>query len=882
MTRARLTLPLLARLLLRLCRLGDRRADVKSDMLELIEKRRASHGRAHAWRRSIADAFSVWLRPPARTFRLPATSRTRSRWYADVPTDVVFATRVFRRQAGVVSMGVLGLAVAIGLTTTVFSVANTNFKPLGVPEPDRVFKVLRTVGPSKVAYGPLPFAEFLTLQASARSARLEGSVGSRLAVSDAPVDETGATAVARFVTDHFFSTLGGHAVIGRIPGSDDGAAGAAPVAVLSHAFWRTRFNGDRSIVGKTIYLGGKAVTVIGVLAQSFTGPFETRNTIAVWLPLSAAASLDPYAGPFSGTSSAPIDVVGRLGASFSVAQTEGELATLAAGLQQGPTPAQAIGLIVTDVKRQLDTDDFLMLALVLSLVGLVVLLASTNVANVLLASATMRQGEIGARLALGASRSRIVRQLLTESLLLGAVAGALGLLLTSWMSKLAVAMTLFPGGLDIAPDGRVYLFVTGVSILAGVLSGLAPALHGARGRLCDALKASSSQAGAGMQGSRARSVFLGVQAAASAILLVLTALFTRSMMDVADREPGFDPDTLVAVNAFAPRSGSKMPDAEFFAAALERLRAIRGVKAVALTDHPPFDQSFRPIAATLNGDRYRLIRTEATPNYFDAVGFRLLQGRLYTDDEMAARAPVAVITAGLARDYWPEGDAVGSSLERVVGGYKEIQVVGVVTDSVPHLGSPGYSGAQAIYLPLSRRTAPQIVVVGSSAAAMPLRAVKDAVAALDSGRPVTARLIRDDMQRATQWPRTFASMGAIVGGVALLLAVIGVFGVTAFVVQTRRREIGIRLAIGASRLDVVLTMYRQGMKPVVIGLAVGLGLALLGSQVFSWALYADTSPRDPLSFVAAAVVLLLATGAGVFIPARRAARVDPALSLRAE
>ena len=882
MTRTRARLPFLSRLLLGLGRLGDRRADITSDMLELLEKRRASRGRAYAWRRCIADAFSVWLRSPAETSQSSITTRPRSRWYADIPTDVVYATRVFRRQAGVVSMGVLGLAVAIGLTTTVFSAANTAFKPLGVSEPERVFKLARTAGLSNLAYETWPFAEFLALQASGKTAALEGSVASRLALSDVPGDEGGTAVTARFVTDGFISTFGGSAILGRLPGPGDNAPGAAPVVALSHDYWRSRFNSDREVVGQTKYIGAKGVAIVGVLAPAFKGPFEMNRQPAMWLPLSAAEGLDPYAGPFSPSSVAPIDVVGRLAATSTRAQTEAELAALASGLQSATTPASTIGALVSNVQHELEADDLLLLSMILLVVGLVVLLASTNVANVLLAGATMRRGEIGARLALGASRGRIVRQLLTESLFLGAIAGVLGLLLTGWMSKLALAMSLFPEGLDLAADARVYLFVTSVSVLAGVLSGLTPALYGGRGRLTDALKESSTQAGAGLQGSRARSIFLGVQAAASAVLLVLTALFTRSMMEVANRELGFDPDRLVSVSAFAPRAGSELPDKEFFTAALERVRALPGVEGAALVQHPPFAPSYNPVAATLNGGRYRLVRNETAANYFDVAGFRLLQGRTYTDAEVASGARVAVITAGLARDFWPDGDAVGSSLERVVDGFKEIQVIGVVSDAVPHVSSPGYSGAQAIYRPLSARTAPRMVVASTSASSVALRAIKEGLSALDARRVVTVHVVREDMERGTQWSRTFVSMAAIVGAVALLLAVVGVFGVTAFVVEARRREIGIRLAIGASRMDVVMTMYWQGMKPVVIGLAVGLGLALLGSQLFSWALYANTSPRDPLSFVAAAVVLLLATGAGVFIPARRAARVDPALSLRAE
>jgi putative ABC transport system permease protein len=267
------------------------------------------------------------------------------------------------------------------------------------------------------------------------------------------------------------------------------------------------------------------------------------------------------------------------------------------------------------------------------------------------------------------------------------------------------------------------------------------------------------------------------------------------------------------------------------------------------------------------------------PEYFETAGFRVLGGRLYSPDEVRAKAPVAVITSMLARDFWPAGDAIGSTLERVKSSFKDVRVVGIVTDGTPKIWPPNYSGAATIFVPLDDLEVARMMIRVSEGSTAPLEAIHDAIVAIDSKRRPRLSVLSDARQQDLQGPRMFASGAAIIGGLALTLAVIGVFGVTAFVVNQRRREISIRMAIGADRADVIRNVFSQGMRPIAIGLAVGLTLAFFATQVIGRAL-AGVSARDPISFAAATTVLLVAASLGVLIPARRAARVDPAAVLK--
>jgi putative ABC transport system permease protein len=870
-----------ARLLLWMRPLGDRRADVEADLIDLFMTRVEERGLRHARRRYLVDVLSLWVRLPSfrPTGSVVRASRHRD-WFPGAVQDVKYALRVFRRQPGVVSVAIAGLAISIALITIVFTVANAfNFRPLGVPDPDGVVKINRTVGTTRTILDGWLYPDYVRLREAARLVNFEASIPARLSLSETAAGGGARDVEVRFVAGTFARTFGARAILGRLIDPSDDSSGKPPVAVLHYAVWRSQFRSDPSVLGRSLYFNGVPVPVVGVFDPASTGPFEANfNPPSIQLPLSAAQAIEPNA--FDAAGRFTVYVIGQLIRPATIAQAEAEVSAIATGLGiRDAIKSPGGGVVVRPGGNQFTADDLALLSVFMTIVGLVLLLAVTNVTNLLLAGSTSRQPEIVARLALGASRGRIVRQLTTESVLLGVVSGVTGLAATVWLLPTVAWLIDIPPAVELILDARVYAFASVTSLLVGVVSGLAPARLGTRGNLVTALKGGNVQSGGALRGGRLRSTFLGIQAAASVMLLVLTALFSRVLIESYRSSAGVDPDRVIVMSAFAPRGGGLVPASQFWDVALARVRALPGVEMAALVEDPPYGSGFHPLAATLDGRRYPLVQNKCSPDYFQAAGLRLQQGRTFAADEAGSNAPVAVITSALARDFWPSGDALGSTLARVKRSLNDVRVIGIVTDSTPKIWPPNYARAATIFRPLDDPEMARMIVRVSEGSPAPLQAIRDAGGAVDLRRRPRLASLTEGIQRELQGPRLFASGAAVIGGLALTLAVIGIFGVTTFVVNQRRREISIRMAIGASRGHVVRSVFTQGMRPVVIGLAVGLGLAFFGTEAIERAL-AGISARDPLSVSAATAVLLTAAGLGVLIPARKAACVDPAAVLK--
>ena len=517
----------------------------------------------------------------------------------------------------------------------------------------------------------------------------------------------------------------------------------------------------------------------------------------------------------------------------------------------------------------------IVVTIVLTIVGLVVLLACVNVANLQLASAIARRREIGVRLALGAARARIVRQLVTESLALGLTAGAIALLLTIWLGPTLAALVRLPITVDMTPDVRVYLFLSLISVAAGIGAGLAPARHGTRGDLLTPLKGDGPRAGSARPG-RMRATLTGVQAAASLVLLVLAALLTRATISATRVDIGFDAQPLVSI---APAFGRERYDAAktqaYWDLALERVRALPNVRAASLTLYPPYGGENVQRELTRNGVRYRAYLHETLADYFSTIGLRIVRGRAYTAAEVTSRARVVVISETLARDFWPGQDPVGQTLAPFDGSTDT--VIGVASDAIT--ARLRERSAAALYRPLHSVEAGRIVVRAGGAPEALVPAIRDTLQPLDPRVRLDITLVASGLQNEVEEPRILATLAGALATLALGLAIVGIYGVTTFVTGQRMREIGLRMAVGASRADVMHLLLWDSLRPVVIGLAAGAGVALLVSQLFAGILY-GVGVRDPLAFASAIGVLLVSAAAAVFIPARRAARVDPAFVLR--
>ena len=857
--------PLFARGLLRLRRLGRRRAEVTADLDEIFAARVSAHGVSHARRRYYRDVLSVW-----------AWNISSRRFGADVVQDLSHGLRVFRRNPGAVAVSVAGLSLAIAVTTSVFGLLNaTLLRPTGVSDPSSSVRVMRAFrNGTSTAW---PYADYLALREHARMP-IEASLrdSARFSAQPASAQDPGEPVSLSFVGQGYLRLYGAHPLFGRILQPSDDVAGTTPVAVVSHGFWLRRLSADPAVVGREIWLNGVAVVIVGVTPRWFTGIGDQPP--ALWAPFASYERL--YGGsPLARTSVVGVDVTGRVPPGATRQQAEAELGAVAAAAARAERDAgPTTGVRLDPAGSRFDSDGpmlALVMAVVFTIVGLVVLLACVNVASLQLASAIARRREIGVRLALGAPRGRIIRQLVTESLALGVTAGVVGLLLTAWLLPALGSMVRLPVTVDLSADTRVYVFLSIISIAAGIGAGLAPSRHGTRGDLLAPLKGDVSRDGSARPG-RARSILIGVQAAASLVLVVLAMLLTRATVRAMQVDIGFDADHLVA---FAPDFTRERYDTAkgrgYWMTALERVRAVPGVRSASLALFSPYGGGVSVTNLTRNGARYQVYSNDVLPDYFSTLGLRIVRGRTFTDGEVTAHADVVMISETLARDFWPGQDPVGQSLQPFDGSHDVI--VGIVSDAIAFRLREG--SAAALYRPLRRYESARAIVRTQGAPEAMAPSIRDALNAVDSRLRLDVKLAGAGLRDQVQEPQILASMAGGLAVLALGLAVVGIYGVTAFVTGLRTREIGVRVAVGASRRDVLGLLLRDSLQPVAIGMAAGVVFALLAAQVFAGVLY-GVGPRDPLAFAAAFAILLTSATAAVFIPARRAARVDPASVLR--
>ena len=737
-----------------------------------------------------------------------------------------------------------------------------------------------------------PYHAFATMREQARQSQLVASFRDSVGVSLSAGETPARADSLLFVSGGYLTTLGGRPVLGRTLLPSDDEPGSPPVVVVNHRFWTSRLGADPAIAGKTIWLSGSAVTIAGVIDRSFTGPVDTPP--AFWAPFASYGAISRDRS-FDRTSRAQVTIVGRVvrgGGGHERAAAEQELSAIAATLpdvairsETGAT-MPVIGVRLDGASSPMDGPDSLqMLAVVgviLLIVGLVLALACANVANLLLAGAAARTREIGVRLALGASRGRILRQLLSESLLIGLMAGGAGLLLSLWLVPIAAAGIGAPEFADVRPGFPVLLFTIGISVLAGIGAGLAPARYGSASDLAGVLKSQSAQTSSPPKAARLRRLFIGFQAAASVLLLVTAALFLRAALHVVRVDIGFDADRLVTVIPAFPRSGLGAPATDaYWRSAIERVRAIPSVEQAALASSLPFGGAvaIRHVdRLQRNGLMYRLYENRTDAAYFTTAGLRVLRGRSYTADEVRANAPVAVVSESIVRDFLGGAEPVGASLAAVSSDLAAVTIIGVASEALT--GRIIGLGNGTIYrpLPASDLQNAQLLIRAARPDGI-VREIHQVLLAVDPRvRPFTTVMARD-VSRYLSEPKVLATVSGAVAILALVLAVLGLYGVTTFVVSQRMREMRVRQAIGASTGDIVRILVRQSLTPVVIGLTAGLAMALAAVRVLAPAL-SGVNPYDPAAIVGAVVVLLGAATVAVLSPALRAGHADPAAVLR--
>jgi len=789
---------------------------------------------------------------------------------------------------------VLSIAIGVGATTAIVTLANTLLlrPPPGVGHPERVV----TVGSTRDGRGfdNFSYPNFVDYRASARSLsalaamRVEPQAVSLAGPSGGEPIQMSAT------SGNFFEVLETHPALGRFFTMDeDRAPGASPVVVLSHRFWNRRFQADSSIVGKPIVLNGSPFTVVGVAAERFQGPFVLAPDL--WVPLTASSLLGLPRDLFESRRSVWIMGIGRLAPNVGLGEAQAELSAIAARLaQQYRNENEGRGLAV--MQASLFPGDLrgmiaAFIAMLMVVAGLVLVIASTNVAGMLLARASARRREIAVRLALGASRGQLVVQLVAESLLVFVAAGAASLLLARWLvSGLMALVPRLPVQLAIDPqlDWRVLTFALLVSLVTGLLAGVVPALQSTRPDLVQALK-SDTGGTATRQRLRLRSGLLVAQIAFSMLLLVVGGLFARTLTHARSIDPGFDPRGVsiasldLGLANYDSASGRRVA-----ATLLERARAIPGVRSASLSTMLPLDGGglgLGPIRVAGREppggqDDWREDWNVVTPGYFATMGIPLVRGRDFADSDREGGGDVAILNETFAAALFPGQDAVGRT---VTNGDRVVTIIGVARNA--KYRTLGERPRNFIYVPLAQRYMGRtnlLVKTTPGAAVSVVAPIRRLVQEVDARLPVLREHTMEEQTAMALFPQRVALyVSGGLGTVALLLALLGIYGVTAFTVTQRTREIGVRVALGAQRSHVLGLVLRQGVVLAAVGVVVG-SLAAFGATRLIANLLYGVPPTDVIAFGGAALALAVAAVAASWIPARRAARVDPIIALRSE
>jgi predicted permease len=861
-------LPVWARWLIAVAPRRDRGDDVPSDLAELFDNRCVRYGRLYAHRRLGSDVLSLWRG----AFR-GGTMRQ----------DLRYALRLFRKQPGPVAIAVLGLAVAIGVVTTMFSLVNaTMLRPFGMDDPESVVSVMDGRH-GREPFPWWPYRHFRTMRAASSLSTLEASMLEKARFSGRPAEDGGPVRWLRFVSGGYLQTIGGRPFLGRplVPADDE--PGAPLAVVVSHPLWSTDLNADPAVVGKTVWANGVAATLVGVLEPGFTGPGSTRPS--VWMPFAAADEVQGGAA-YTPTSNILVEVIARLAPGASREAAEASLAAIVAEAQaQSPAASERARVpqlysAATPIDGPDAGESYLALASLFAVVGLVLVLACANTANLLMASASTRAREIGVRLALGATSRRLVRQLVTESVLLAVAAGALGYVLAQALAPIVGGLIEISPEINLAPDRRVLLFAVAVALVCGLGAGLSPARYGARGNVLVALRSGGSVR-EGHRSSWLRGSFVGLQAAVSMLLLVGAMLLTRTAVSITRTDAGFDVDRLLGVHLGGDRRVAEDP--AFLVGALEALRGIPVVQGVSVSQRAPFGMSVESNTASQGGRSYDLYVQRVDDRYFEVIGLQLLRGRTFGPDEVMQEAPVALVSERVVQTVYGGRDPVGLPLSTMLAdgfpGDLDATIIGVVGEAMLSRGQPQSFGT--VYRPLQReRSNPPSLIIRTAAPALAAHHVEQALRRVNARVSPTTTVVGESLEAFLASKRMLAWMAGPLALLAFILATLGVFGVTAFVVSQRSHEVSVRLAIGATAGDVLRLLVSDSLRPVAIGLVVGLVAALGISRVFA-SLLAGISPHDPVSVGLATALLLTGALVAVVVPARRVARVDPAGILRA-
>ncbi|QQS45508.1 MAG: ABC transporter permease [Acidobacteriota bacterium] len=862
------------------------------------------------WHSAGAFMDALWLQP--------------RRWEDEVIQDLRYGARMLFKQPGFSLVVILTLALGIGVNTASFTVFNALvLKPLPIRDVDSLVEVQKTPESSRHGrrYSYPDYQDYVARTRTMSGLALISEIGATLGLEYARQGETQREEFGyvncQLVSSNYFSLLGANMLMGRgFTAEEELTPNTHPVAVLSHYFWERAFNSDPAVIGKTIKLSGQSFVIVGVTAGDFIGTAPNRP--ACWVPLMMRDALfqqtEPRASGWpTDRNEASFSMWGRMKPGVTTAQAEAEMTALTDQLMReypGETRKATVQLKRAPGFVSVDEEVGQIFLILPVSVGLVLLIACANVANLMLARAAGRQKEIGTRLALGATRRRIVRQLLTESLLLASAGGVIGLLLTWWalnilypvlLSQFVLSSNFLASmAIDLEPDYRVFGFTVLMALLTGIAAGLAPALQSSRPDLTVSLKGEGSLFGEQMSQSRLRNGLIVVQLAFSLMLLVSAGLLARNLQKLQTIDTGFETGRLFALEV--DLGFTRARQTETLRRQLEaRLRAMPEVQSVSRASRAPLSGQAPETAVALAGQSDGLPEVSydfVSSHHLETLGVPMSSGRNFSEQEADAGAHVVVVNAAVVRKLWPHfndpGQAVGQTVGIEAGDIRLVeapnanaspssfpvyQVVGVARDTLTGIV---FRGADPlIYLPLGS-SSPQgshLLVRTRSDANRVMANVRTEIAALNPDATLAMKPTAEWLDLQTTPFRIASNIALALGIAAILMASIGLYGAMSFVVAQRTREVGIRVALGAESRGILTLFLRQAMRLIGAGMVLGLLGSVLVARLLRLVLV-EMSPFDPLAFGGVSLCLLLVALLATYIPARRATKIEPMIALR--
>ncbi len=798
--------------------------------------------------------------------------------------DARYALRQLRKTPGFTAVAVMTLALGIASTTAIFSVVDTVLlHSLPYPDSDRILDVSSSQRSTGLGGGAVSPADYLDW--AAQSDVFMHMAASRgwpvnLSAGDRPERVRGT-----LTSGDFFSLFGVRPVLGRTLTPQDSTPGNDHVLVLGYGVWMRLFGSDRALLGRDITINGAAYTVVGVMPPNFIPDGYGE----LWLPSHWGVPpnlLRPNEDPRSVRDSHYLQAWARLEPGVTLQQARDQMAAIASRLEkQYPDADNDVGVSLVTMRDNLTSDIRPVLMLLIVAVAFVLLIGCANVANLLLARATTRSREVSIRAALGASRLRLIRQLLTESVLLALMGSLAGILLA--VCAMPTLLRMSPPDIRnftaIGVNREVLWFSVAASLLSGILFGLVPSLHASRGTLSSSLK--EGERGSTSGHGKTRSALVVAEVGLSLILLIGSGLLVKSFVRLMRVDPGFDPSRLLVFNVGLPPTSNPSQQDEFYRQAVERLQVLPGVQSAAAVSRLPLagGNSDRSFQVPGSAQSYQADIRISTPSYFRTMGIPLLKGRFFSEQDAHSSGLIAVVNDALARTVFPGQDPIGKYILNFGPGLDKIQIVGVV-GNVRHVGLETAPRPE-VYLPFGQGHWPSVFMVVRSKTSDPLAlasAAQDAVSSVNKDIPLAnLRTMEDVIAGSVQSRKFVMSLLSIFAGLAMLLAAIGLYGVMSYAVSQRTHEIGIRMALGAQKSDVLKLVVAQGMGLATLGVLLGAIASIALTRLMSGLLY-GVGPRDPFVFAVVAALLGGVALAANYFPARRAAKVDPMVALRYE